>query len=110
MRELGQFEALTCTRHFVNREILRTGEGLQGKERERVEMSMGNADFRQSFENKTLQEIQPGVESPFMTEMRDKIRAEEIAKIKDEKKEVKDDKPKVIEKVKDDKKSKEFAD
>ena len=47
---------------------------------------MGNKDIRKPFEDKTLQEIKPGEETPFMTQLRDKIRAEEIEKMKDEKK------------------------
>lgn len=90
MRELGQFEAYTITKHFVNREIMR--EALKEKDqkaRERIEMSMGNKDIRKPFEDKTLQEIIAGQETSFMKDLRDKIRNEELNKIKNEKKESK---------------------
>jgi len=37
MRELGQFEAYTFCKHFVDREIMRKSEGKEGKEKERIE-------------------------------------------------------------------------
>jgi len=90
MRELGQFEAYTVTKHLVNREIMRSAlEEKDIKTRERIEMSMGNKDVRKPFEDKTIQEIRPGEETPFMTDLRDKIRAEEIEKMKNENKDVK---------------------
>jgi len=108
MREMGHFEALTCTKHFVNREILKTAEGKEGKEKERIEMSAGNKDVRKPFEDKTLQELVPGAESPFMKEMRETIRKEEIAKLN--KKEEKAEKVEVKkEDKKEEKKTKEFA-
>jgi hypothetical protein len=81
MRELGQFEAYTFCRHFVDREIMKLADGKEGKERERIEMSVNNKDVRKPFEQKTIQEIKPGVETPFMTQLRDKIRKEEKAKL-----------------------------
>ena len=100
MRELGQFEAFICARHFVNREIMREALAEDDqKKRERIEMSMGNKDIRKPFEDKTIQEIIAGEESPFMKDLRDKIRAEEIEKMKtedkieDKKEEIKTPKP-----------------
>lgn len=81
MRELGQFEAYTCTKHFVNREMIRDAENLVGKERERLEMAMNNKDARKPYEEKTLQKIEAGVESPFMSKLRDEIRKEEADKL-----------------------------
>lgn len=82
MRELGHFQAFMCTRHFVTREMLRDAEKLTGKDRERAEMGMNNAELRKPYEDKTLAEIKAGQETPFMDSLREKIRAEEIAKIK----------------------------
>lgn len=84
MREFGQFEAYTITKHFVDREIIRTAEGLVGRERERIEMSVNNADIREPFEQKTLQKIEDGQETSFIAQLRDKIRAEEVAKLQKE--------------------------
>ena len=84
MRELGHFQALMCTRHFVNREMMRDAMKLTGKERERGEMGMNNAALRDPYEKKTLAEIVSGQETPFMDTLRAKIRAEEVAKIQAE--------------------------
>jgi hypothetical protein len=81
MRELGQFQAHICVRHFVNREMLRESNLLTGKDKERIEMGMGHAQLRKPYEDKTISEIKPGEESPFMDKLRAEIRAEEIAKM-----------------------------
>jgi len=83
MREFGQFEAYTFTKHFVNREMLREVEKIKDlKERERKEMSINIAELRKPYENKTLSEIKSGEESPMMEKLREEIRNEEIAKLK----------------------------
>lgn len=84
VRELGQFEALLFTRHFVNREMQKAALLLQGKERERAEMAMENKELRKPYEEKTIAEIKPGEVTPFMDKIRAEIRAEERAKMKDE--------------------------
>lgn len=94
MRELDQFQALTVTKHFVTREILEEASLLIGKDRERKEMSVDNKDIRKPYEDKTISEVKAGEESPFMQELRDKIRKEEIAKMNPEiGNEIKRDKP-----------------
>ena len=81
MREMGQFQAHICVRHFVNREMLRDSASLIGKDKERAEMGMNNAELRRPYEDKTISEIKPGESSPFMDKLRAEIRAEEIAKM-----------------------------
>lgn len=84
LREMNQFNAHIFTKNFVTREMLRDVVKLVGKDRERVEMSVNNPTLRDSFEKKTLSEITPGQESPFMDKLREDIRKEEIAKLKAE--------------------------
>lgn len=90
MRELGHFQAHICTKHFVNREMLRDAMGLTiPKERERAEMAVNNAILREPYEQKTLSEIKPGQSSSFMDKMRDEIRKEEVARLMSKTPEVK---------------------
>ena len=111
MRELGQFEALTCTKHFVNREMMREALALEGKEKERAEMKMNDRTARKPYEDKTLSKIEANAESPFVAEMRAKIRAEEIAKLTPEVKteDVKTEKTEEPKKMGRPKKVEEFA-
>jgi hypothetical protein len=81
MRELGHFQAHICTKHFVNREMLRDASGLVDKARERAEMGVNNAELRKPYEDKTLAEIKVGQEAPFMDKLREEIRKEEKAKL-----------------------------
>lgn len=95
MRELGQFEALTITKHFVDREMFKEAAKLGVRQEiERAEMGVNNPERRKPFEDKTIQEIKDGVVTPFMDKIREEIRKEELAKIKQE------DKEEVIEPVK----------
>jgi hypothetical protein len=89
MRELGQFEALLFTKHFVNREMQKAALLLTGKDRERAEMGMDNRELRKPYEDKTIAEIKPGEATPFMDKIREEIRKEERAKMQDEVKETK---------------------
>jgi len=83
MRELGQFEALMITKHFVDREIFKVAAKLADKkERESAENAVNNPTLRKPFEDKTISEIKLGEETPFMDKIRAEIRAEEIAKLK----------------------------
>lgn len=94
MRELGQFEAFTITKHFVNREMLRDSFKKEGKERERLEMAINNKDSRKPYEDKTIKEIISGEEIPFMDILKDKVRAEiEKEKVKPEETNIKVTKP-----------------
>lgn len=110
MRELGQFEAYTFTKHFVDREMFKEAEKLDGKARERAEMNVNNPDLRKEFEDRTIQEIEAGKVAPFMDKLREKIRAEikaeELAKKNKPKEDVK---PIIKEDKKDDKKVGEFS-
>jgi hypothetical protein len=92
MRELGQFEAFTITRHFVDREMLRGTESLESKARERQEMALNMKDLRKPFEEKTIQEIKLGEETAFMDKLREDIRKEEIAKLEKAKGDKKEEK------------------
>lgn len=106
MRELGQFEAYTFTKHFVNHQMYKEAAKLkEPKLIERAEMSINNKDSRKPFEDKTISEIEAGKETPFMEEMRAKIREEELAKINKKPEKVE---AKVI--TKEDKKAGEFDD
>jgi len=81
-RELGQFEAYTITKHFVNREMLKDAAKLKERQLvERAEMGINNAELRKPYENKTISEIEAGKATPFMEKMREEIRQEELAKI-----------------------------
>ena len=82
MREMSHFQSHIFTKNFVSREMLRDVEKLTGKERERMEMSTNIPALRDPFEKKTLSEILPGQELPFMDKLREDIRKEEIAKLK----------------------------
>lgn len=103
MRELGQFEAYIFTKHFVNHQMYKDAAKLKvAEEIKRAEMSINNKEARKPYEDKTISEIKAGSETPFMEEMRNKIREEEIAKLKAEAE------PKAPAKAKEDKKSGEF--
>lgn len=91
MRELGQFEAFIFTKHFVTREMYKESAKLtETKLIERAEMSVNNREARKVYEDKTISEIKAGQATPFMDKLRAEIRKEELAKIAEENKEVKE--------------------
>lgn len=80
-----QYLAYYITRIFVDREMNKDAakaannpDGSPSRQRERLEMAVANADMRKPYEDKTIQEVIPGKESPEVTAMRAKIRAELI--------------------------------
>lgn len=86
MRELNQFEAFTFTKHFVDREMGKEAKKLQDRQLiERAEYGIGNPDVRKPYEEKTISEIKAGQETPFMEQLRETIRKEELAKLELEK-------------------------
>ena len=77
--------AFYLTRQFVDREMTKDAQkapnnpdGSPSRQRERLEMAVANADMREPYEKKTIQEIVPGQEDPMVTAMRAKVRAELI--------------------------------
>ncbi len=85
MRELGQFEAYTIVKHFVDREMYKDAAKKSDKEEIRkAEMALNNPTLRKPYEDKTLQEIIAGEETSFMDKMRAEIREEEKAKLNNE--------------------------
>lgn len=106
MLELDQFHALTFARHFVDREMQKVAEKLEGKAREKIEISIGNKYARKPYEDKTVKEIVSGEENPIMAKMREEIRQEELAKIKAETSKTAEKTDKVEEKI--DKRTKEY--
>lgn len=77
--------AYYITRNFVDREMNKDAQkvpnnpdGTPSRQRERLEMAVANADMRKPYEDKTIQEVVPGKESPEVTAMRAKIREELI--------------------------------
>ena len=82
IRELGQFEAYTFTKHFVDREIYKAAAKLVVRQEvERGEMAVNNPESRRPYEEKTIQEVKPGENTSFMDKMREEIRKEELAKL-----------------------------
>lgn len=80
-----EYLALYILREFVNREMLKDAakapknpDGSPSKQQERLEMAMVNKDARKPYEDKTIQEVRAGQESPEVTAMRAKIRQELI--------------------------------
>ena len=49
-------------------------DGSPSKQRERAEMAVANKDMRKPYEDKTIQEVLEGQESPEVTAMRAEIR------------------------------------
>jgi hypothetical protein len=110
MREFGQFEALIITKNLVSREMMREAEKEKDeKKKERIGMQMNNREARKPYEDKTISLIEPGTESLIIKNMRDEIRAEEIAKIKEEMKTKKTDKKDIKKEDKKNNDSAEFA-
>lgn len=80
-----QHIAYYLTQQFVDREMYKDAaktpnnpDGSASRQRERLEMAVANKDTRKPYEDKTLQEVLAGKESPEVTAMRAKIRQELI--------------------------------
>lgn len=109
MRELSQFEAFVFTRHFVTREMYKAASKLKDRVQiERAEMAVNNREARKVYEDKTIAEIKAGKATPFMDKIRAEIRAEELAKIEEEKKANKEEAKAPKEEKKEEDKSGEF--
>lgn len=77
--------AYFITKQFVDREMYKDAakvpmnpDGSYSKARERAEMAVSNKDLRKPYEDKTMQEVREGEESPEVTAMRAQIRKELI--------------------------------
>lgn len=77
--------AYYITKIFVDREMFKAAakipnnpDGTPSRTRERMEMAAANKELRKPYEDKTMQEVIEGRESPEVTAMRAKIRAELI--------------------------------
>lgn len=84
-RTFPMYLAYYFTRRFVDREMMKDAakapnnpDGSPSRQRERLEMAVANAEMREPYENKTMQEVIPGKEDPAVTAMRAKIREELI--------------------------------
>jgi len=109
MRELGQFEAYTFTKHFVNREMLKAASLLNDRVLvERAEMGINNKELRKPYEDKTISEIEAGKATPFMEKIREEIRKEEVEKL-NKPKAVEDELVDPLAKIVEDEKSAEFS-
>lgn len=77
--------AYYITEQFVDREMYRDAakapnnpDGSPSKQRERLEMAVANKELRRPYEEKTMQEVLEGKESPEVTAMRAEIRKQLI--------------------------------
>lgn len=77
-----QYLAYYITKNFVDREMSKVAlkKKAGSKERENAEMAVANKDMRKPFEEKTIQEVVAGQESPEIAAMREQIRKELVAK------------------------------
>lgn len=73
--------AYYLTEQFVDREMYKdaakspnNADGSPSKQRERLEMAVANKELRKPYEDKTMQEVIEGQESPEVTAMRAEIR------------------------------------
>ncbi len=80
-----QYLAYFITKIFVDREmgkdaqkVSNNPDGTPSRARERMEMALNNRDMRKPYEDKTMQEVIAGKESPEVTAMRAQIRKELI--------------------------------
>lgn len=80
-----QYLAYYITQIFVDREMYKDAskapvnpDGSPSKQRERLEMAVANKEMRKPYEDKTIQEVIPGQESPEVTAMRAQIRKQLI--------------------------------
>lgn len=85
VKTFPMYLAYYFTKNFVDREMYKDAakepnlpDGSPTRQRERLEMAVVNADARKPYEDKTMQEVIPGKESPEVTAMRAKIRKELI--------------------------------
>lgn len=77
MRECGHAEAHHFLKTLVDREIFKeAGKATDPKDREKKEMNILSPLYRKPFEDKTIQEIKAGEESPIMRKMRQDIEKE----------------------------------
>lgn len=81
-----QYLAYYMCKNFVNREMSKDAakapnnpDGSPSRQRERLEMAQVNPDLRKPYEDKTMQEVVAGQESPEVTAMRAEIRKKLIA-------------------------------
>lgn len=77
--------AYYITQIFIDREMYKDAakaptnpDGSPSKQRERLEMAVANKDMRKPYEDKTIQEVIAGQESPEVTAMRAQIRKQLI--------------------------------
>lgn len=80
-----QYLAYFMAKHFVDREMGKEAtklplnpDGTYTRAKERAEMAMNNRELRKPYEDKTIQEVLPGRESPEITAMRAQIRKDLI--------------------------------
>jgi len=73
--------AYYITKNLVDREMYKIANKsvAETKERERLEFAVANKELRKPFEDKTMQEVVEGQESPEVTAMRAKLRKELLA-------------------------------
>lgn len=77
MRECGHAEAHHFLKTLVDREIFKEAAKVTDpKEREKKEMNILSPLYRKPLEDKTIEEIKDGEESPVMRKMREDIRKE----------------------------------
>lgn len=76
-----QYLAYFITEQFIDREMYKDAakapsnpDGSPSKQRERLEMAVANREMRKPYEDKTIQEVVEGQESPEVTAMRAEIR------------------------------------
>lgn len=77
--------AYYITKNFVDREMFKDAakiannpDGSYSRQRERLEMAVANRESRKPYEDKTMQEVLVGQESPEITKMRAEIRKQLI--------------------------------
>ncbi len=75
-----QYLAYYIATNLVDREMYKVAAKApaDSRERERLEMAVANKDLRKPYEDKTIQEVLEGQESPEVTAMREKLRKELI--------------------------------
>lgn len=77
MRECGHAEAHHFLKTLVDREIFKEAAlATDPKDREKKEMNILSPLYRKPFEDKTIEEIKDGEESPVMRKMREDLKAE----------------------------------
>lgn len=81
VKTFPMYLAYYVTTNLVDREMYKIAKAApaDSKERERLEMAVANKDLRKPFEDKTIQEVVAGQESPEVAAMRASIRKELLA-------------------------------